>query len=702
LSAARRADGLLAGADVDDAIRQQVRARLADLELLERLENVRLERMTATQDGHFDWAGTDALYEQTFQDAGLDMEALSAEEVGERIGQCTVAVELAAVLDHWAAVRRKSRGTGAPGWKKLLRVACVADPDSGRTRVRQALESRGQALRALAAAGDVFDLPPVTLDILGAAFYGDKEIQGKAGVFLREAQQRHPNDFWLNCNLLLFLYDLKPPQLEEAFHFAGVAVALRPDSPGAHNNLGAALYRKGQLDKAIAEYRAALRLNQDFAEAHSNLGQALCAKGYFDKAVAECRAALRIKPDFAEAHCNLGHALSQNGQLEEAIKAFRQALQLKPDYAVAHNDLGVALEHKGQWDEAIAEWRAALRIKPDLAEAHSNLGIGFGQMSRWDEAIAEWRTALRIQPDLVEVHNNLGKALQDTGQLDEAITEYRQVLRIKPDIAEVHNNLGTAISGKGQLNQAIAEYREALRIKPNYPEAHYNFGLALRDQGRFVDALVELKRGHELGSRTPRWSNPSAQWIQQCEQLVELDRKLPAVLSGRQQPANVAERIALAELCQMPCKKQHRAALQLYEQAFAADPKLTGDQPSGPRYNAACAAALAGCGQGENADKLDATERARLRRQALAWLRAEMAAWQRVLEKQPDRVRPVVGQQLKHWQQDSDFAGVRGSDALAKLPEAERHDWQRLWADVSEMVAKLQAKPATTKKPDAK
>ncbi len=38
---------------------------------------------------------------------------------------------------------------------------------------------------------------------------------------------------------------------------------------------------------------------------------------------------------------------------------------------------------------------------------------------------------------------------------------------------------------------------------------------------------------------------------------------------------------------------------------------------------------------------------------------------------------------MQHWQQDKDFAGVRGPKALARLPEAERHEWQKLWQDVA-------------------
>ena len=50
------------------------------------------------------------------------------------------------------------------------------------------------------------------------------------------------------------------------------------------------------------------------------------------------------------------------------------------------------------------------------------------------------------------------------------------------------------------------------------------------------------------------------------------------------------------------------------------------------RYPAARCAALAGCGLGEDAAKLDEVERARWRRQARAWLRADLAVWANALE----------------------------------------------------------------------
>jgi serine/threonine-protein kinase len=108
----------------------------------------------------------------------------------------------------------------------------------------------------------------------------------------------------------------------------------------------------------------------------------------------------------------------------------------------------------------------------------------------------------------------------------------------------------------------------------------------------------------------------------------------------------------------------------------------------GARYNAACAAALAGCGKGKDADQLEAKERGRLRRQALDWLRADLVVWSKQLEGADAKTRQAIRKTLQHWRQDPDFAGVRGEEALAKLPEAERAAWQQFWADVEQLLKK--------------
>src|SRR5262249_36168608 len=82
-------------------------------------------------------------------------------------------------------------------------------------------------------------------------------------------------------------------------------------------------------------------------------------------------------------------------------------------------------------------------------------------------------------------------------------------------------------------------------------------------------------------------------------------------------PADNAERLAFAELCRQPSEGRYALAARLYAEAFDADPKLASDLRAATRPRAAAAAAAAGCGQGRDIARLDATEKGRLRGQAL-------------------------------------------------------------------------------------
>jgi hypothetical protein len=44
---------------------------------------------------------------------------------------------------------------------------------------------------------------------------------------------------------------------------------------------------------------------------------------------------------------------------------------------------------------------------------------------------------------------------------------------------------------------------------------------------------------------------------------------------------------------------------------------------------------------------------------------------------------------MRHWQTDGDLAGVRARDALARLPEEERKQWEKLWSDVDALLRRV-------------
>jgi tetratricopeptide (TPR) repeat protein len=248
---------------------------------------------------------------------------------------------------------------------------------------------------------------------------------------------------------------------------------------------------------------------------------------------------------------------------------------------------------------------------------------------------------------------------------------------------------------QGKLEEAVRAFRKAIELRPDSADAHYGLGHALRHQGLFVEALASYRKSHELGSKQQGWPYPSAEWIRLTERLAGLGDRLPALLKGEAQPADAGERLALAVFCG-DNKKRYAAAARWYAEAFEVQPDLADDLQGGHRYAAACAAALAGCGQAADANGLPDKERSRLRQKALYWLRGDLSAWRALLAQGPDQ-RLAVGERMQHWLTDPDLIGVRGPEALRRLPEAERRHWQRFWQLVEQLRDQATAQPGTTR-----
>jgi Flp pilus assembly protein TadD len=384
---------------------------------------------------------------------------------------------------------------------------------------------------------------------------------------------------------------------------------------------------------------------------------------------------------------------------DDAFRTLQQGQAAHPGDFGLNSALGHRLLIREDYVGAVRYLSMAVTLRPDSL-AHLDLGGALFNLRRTDEAVAEDRKAVELAPDYGGAHYNLGVVLQNKGLVDEAIAEYRKAIALmpNPDYPEAHYNLGIALRDKGDLDEAASEFQKAVALKPDDALTHYNLGATLRLRCEFRQALEEVRRAHELGSRDPHWRYPSAEWVRQCERLVELEPKLPDILDGKITPASADERIELAGLCSL--KHLNGAAAHFYEDAFAAEPKLADDLVAAYRYNAACAAAGAGCGQGKDAGQLEEKEKARLRGQARDWLQADLDALGRLLDKGADQARSAaaVGNALKQLQEQPALAGVRGPEALAKLPEAERQAWHKFWDDAGDMLARAQAKMAPEKK----
>ena len=710
-----RAEARLGGGGPDGLRRRLGQAR-HDLDVAIQLDRIRLRRVTRG-DLPFYKAQADQEYKEAFQAAGLGSAHDPPQGVAAAVNASAVREALVAALDDWAicATDKDERD-----W--LFQIVRQADPDPAGWRDRifdPNTWDDGAAMADLAGAVPVEGLSVSLLLALGQRL---RVAGGNAVPLLKRVQKEHPDDFWANLILGNALVQWGPG---EASGYYRAALASRPREAVGYCAMGDALRLQNQLGEATDYYRKALKLDASYARAHTALGLALQGQGRREAAIDSYQKALRLDPNYAWAHFELGNALRTEGRLDEACDHYQQVLRLDPKNWEVLTSLTGVLLRLGRGQEAQATRRKMLAAHPPTPNAwfgYAELCLFLGQQEEYCRArrVLLERFGASIEPSVAEPVGRACLLAPAAGD------ELRQAAALTDRAVAAKSWAPEWVYRYYLFAKGLAEYR---RGRPDSATALMS-GEASRVMGPapgLVLAMAQHDKGDKKQARKALatavigfdWDAAQADsrdvWIahilrREAETLILPN--LPALLRGDDQPQDNDERLALVGVCQF--QGRYLTAARLYTDAFAADSDLAdnlasecrsraalGDtQPVGTveglstecRYPAARCAALAGCGRGMDAAALGEAERARWRRQARDWLRADLAVWAEILDGDSRAARAVARQVLTRWQADPDLAGLRESSALDKLSAKERKEWLALWREV-EAILRRTARP---------
>jgi tetratricopeptide (TPR) repeat protein len=217
-------------------------------------------------------------------------------------------------------------------------------------------------------------------------------------------------------------------------------------------------HRTGALNEAQAAYRRVLALRPDHPDAHYNLGLVHYAKGALDRAVDSYHNALVARPDYVDAHVNLGIACKDLGRLDEAEAACRRSVSLDPTSLRGLDSLGSVLIEQGKLDEAAFVLREAIAIDPNDSSTLCNLVAVLPRLRKFGEAIALGRRAVALRPDSVITQYNLAIAYRENGSIEDSIAAFTRVLTLDPRLAEAHFGLAQSLLLRGDFERGWREF----------------------------------------------------------------------------------------------------------------------------------------------------------------------------------------------------------------------------------------------------
>jgi tetratricopeptide (TPR) repeat protein len=611
-------------------------------------------------------------YQKAFEDVALTI-GEDAQAAVDYIQASTVRDQLIAAVEDRAFAAFMLNDD--PLVERLLKVARLADTGSPwRDRFRgPGVWKDGSQLQELAVTAFTSDPPPAAhqFALLGLLLR-KAGAAGPCSRLLGEACRRQPTNFWVHREMAYAL--LAEKRYWDSIAYCRAAVTMRPDNADNHEWLGRALFGAGHIEEGLVALRRATELSDRTGLRHY-LVSALAESGYWKDAEAECRRFPGNDTSRNDSYFNLAGWHVRHHRLEDAVGLLRRAIENGGDRREAFAVLCPLLMQLGRHQEAISALRKAVELDPWNGVGVRMLALELAVVGRWEEAVKLLQPAVARWPNDFYFPFDLGKFLRSSGKAEEAAKVLQQLAKRVPELQWLWEELADSLLDEGHLIEA----RRAV-------ESH--LALPMHDAQRRAE-----RRRLEL-----------------CNALLAVEARLPDILAGKERPANVATQRAVGEWC-LKHKNLTATAAGFYALALEAQPALADDLEAGNRFDAACAAARAGCGVGADGGKLDEAQRAALRQQALDWLTAEYNAWAARHRRGKPGDRALAASAVRSWLKRDDrvawgwlmysergvhipmrlseqLAPVRDEPWLAKLPPDERRAWQALWDKVATLAAR--------------
>ena len=261
---------------------------------------------------------------------------------------------------------------------------------------------------------------------------------------------------------------------------------------------------KGDIYRAVINYKNALKQNARFKEALLGLGQAYLATEAWEEAQKLFTEVLGLDRDNQDAMTGMGFSMIRLGNYTEALKFFEKVESLAADNLEAQYGTAFVYYQMDRRIWAKRKLEDILRINPYHVRSlllAAEIKIGDGRLSEAKKFIDK---AIDADRDSPEGYASAGRIFfkfyarnEDRDYLDDAVAQFNRALSRSPEHLQANRYMGYISYMRGKYDKAQQYYQRVLSAWPENAVTMYNLALSYEKAGDNANALSSFLKALE-------------------------------------------------------------------------------------------------------------------------------------------------------------------------------------------------------------
>lgn len=159
---------------------------------------------------------------------------------------------------------------------------------------------------------------------------------------------------------------------------------------------GTAYAKKGDFERAFADFAEAIRIDPKAEAPYNNRANAYLLLGDYAQALTQINEALRNSPRSIDSLDSRAEIHVARGDFVSALADYDRAIQISPKSAFLYVSRGIALRKKKDFAKAIADFDQAIRLSKTYAAAYTGRGLSQEALGNQAQAKTDFAAALRV------------------------------------------------------------------------------------------------------------------------------------------------------------------------------------------------------------------------------------------------------------------------------------------------------------------